>query len=80
MTGFATSGYVFFRTRPDWQCPWRWVSSSLLPALLPGFLYLRFIRFRIGPLCDEYVYNLHRLGADRVCRLDSVERDRWPGP
>jgi hypothetical protein len=64
ITGLACGAYVLFRMRPAWQVPGALGFLVLLLALLPGFLYLRFIRFRIGPLCDEYVYNLHRLGAD----------------
>jgi hypothetical protein len=74
VTGLATSGYVFFRTRPEWQVPAVLGFLVLLLALLPGFLYLRFIRFRIGPLCDEYVYNLHRLGVDETRYLPEPVR------
>ncbi len=66
VTGLAAWTYVFFRRYPDWQIPAGQGFVVLLLALLPGFLYLRFIRFRIGPLCDEYVYNLHRLGVDET--------------
>ena len=64
ITGLATATYVLFRERTAWQVPVALGFLVLLFSLLPGFLYLRFIRFRIGPLCDEYVYNLHRLGVD----------------
>ena len=88
ITGLATAAYVLFRMRADWQAPVALGFLVLLLSLLPGFLYLRFIRFRIGPLCDEYVYNLHRLGADksrflpepraRVRCLGDLERHRGP--
>ena len=66
VTGLATSAYVLFRVHPGWQVPGATGFVVLLLALLPGFLYLRFIRFRIGPLSAEYVDNLHRLGVDDV--------------
>jgi hypothetical protein len=82
VTACAIAAYVVFRTRPAWQVPTAQGFAVLLLALLPGFLYLRFIRFRIGPLCAEYVYNLHRLGVDEPRYLPeplraSAEWDRW---
>lgn len=64
VTGLATATYVALRAHPSWQLPAAQAFVVLLLGLLPGFLYLRFIRFRIGPLCDEYVAVLHRLGVD----------------
>jgi hypothetical protein len=64
VTGLSTCAYVYFRLHPEWQMPAAQGFFVLLCALLPGFLYLRFIHFRLGPLCEEYVYNLHRLGVD----------------
>jgi hypothetical protein len=51
-------------------------------TLLPAFLYLRFVRFRLDPVREEYVYNLHRLGVDRVRNLPRPPRtseawQRW---
>ena len=63
-TGVAGASYVLFAEHPAWRMPVLSAFLVLLPTLLPGFLYLRFITFRIGPLCEEYVYNLHRLGVD----------------
>jgi hypothetical protein len=74
ITGLATAAYVLFRMRPEWQVPVALGFIVLLFALLPGFLYLRFIRFRIGPLSDEYVYNLHRLRVDEPCFLPEPAR------
>ncbi|WP_448624696.1 hypothetical protein [Geodermatophilus sp. URMC 64] len=56
--------YVVFRVHPDWQVAAASGFLVLFPTLLPGFLYLRFLRYRVEPLCAEYVYNLHRLGVD----------------
>ncbi len=64
VTGLSTCAYVYFRLHPEWQMPAAQGFLVLLCSLLPGFLYLRFIHFRLGPLCEEYVYNLHRLGVD----------------
>jgi hypothetical protein len=55
---------VVFDDHAAWRVPVLSAFLVVLPTLLPGFLYLRFITFRIGPLRDEYVYNLHRLGVD----------------
>jgi hypothetical protein len=74
VTGLAISGYAVFRVHPDWQVPGALGFLVLLLALLPGFLYLRFIRFRLDPLCDEYVYNLHRLGVDETRYLPEPVR------
>jgi hypothetical protein len=74
VTGLATWTYVHFRLYPEWRVPVVQCFVVLLFALLPGFLYLRFIRFRIGPLCDEYVYNLHRLGVDETRFLPEPAR------
>ncbi len=51
-------------------------------TVLPAFLYLRFARFRLDPVCDEYVHNLHRLGVDRPRDLPEPPRaseawERW---
>ncbi|MGY1617401.1 hypothetical protein ACI797_11745 [Geodermatophilus sp. SYSU D00691] len=82
VTGLAIWAYVVFRMNPGWQEPVALAFLVLLLALLPGFLYLRFIRFRIGPLCDEFVYNLHRLGVDETRFLPEPARasavwSRW---
>ncbi|MGX5653407.1 hypothetical protein ACWKWC_01375 [Geodermatophilus nigrescens] len=82
VTGLATASYVAFRTHPLWQVPAAQAFAVLLLGLLPGFLYLRFIRFRIGPLCDEYVQVLHRLGVDEPRFLPEPSRSsaawrRW---
>lgn len=82
VTGLATAAYVVFRVVPGWQVPVLQGFAVLLLALLPGFLYLRFIKFRLRPLCDEYVYNLHRLGVDEARHLPEPPRpsaawQRW---
>jgi hypothetical protein len=51
-------------------------------TLLPALLYMRFVRFRLDPVCEEYVHNLHRLGVDRVRNLPQPPRtseawQRW---
>jgi len=51
-------------------------------TLLPALLYMRFVRFRLDPVCEEYVYNLHRLGVERVRNLPQPPRtseawQRW---
>ncbi len=61
--------YVLFRVRPDWRVPAVRGFAVVLLTLFPGFLFLRFIRFRLEPLRLEYVYNLHRLGVDRPGNL-----------
>jgi hypothetical protein len=64
VTGLAIGLYVLFRVHRDWQVAAASGFVVLLLTLLPGFLYLRFVRYRIEPICAEYVYNLHRLGVD----------------
>ena len=81
-TGAALTAYLVFVNHPAWRLPVLDAFLVLLPTLLPGFLYLRFITFRIGPLRDEYVYNLHRLGVDAPEHLPEPPRpshawQRW---
>jgi hypothetical protein len=61
--------YAVFRRHPTWQAPALSGFAVVLLTLLPGFLYMRFLRFRLGPVRVEYVYNLHRLGVDRAGNL-----------
>jgi hypothetical protein len=42
---------------------------AVLLSILPGWLYLQFIRFRGRSLYDEYVLNLFRLRIDEYCNL-----------
>jgi hypothetical protein len=42
---------------------------AALLSVLPGWLYLLFIRFRGRSLYDEFVLNLFRLRIDRFCNL-----------
>jgi hypothetical protein len=46
-----------------------------LLSFLPGWLYVRFLGLRAGALWNEYVLNLHRLGADDVKYLPPLPRD-----
>ena len=62
--GLTIAGYAVFSAHTSWQSPALRGFSVVLLTLLPGFLYLRFLRFRLRPLWIEYVYNLHRLGID----------------
>lgn len=56
--------YVVLVDRPQWQVPLLRGFTVLLLTVLPGLLYLRFVRIRLLPLSTEYVYNLHRLRLD----------------
>jgi hypothetical protein len=42
---------------------------AALLSVLPGWLFLQFIRFRGRSLYDEYVLNLFRLRIDELCNL-----------
>jgi hypothetical protein len=51
-------------------------------SFFPGWLFVRFVGFRAGAVWDEYVLNLHRLGADLPEHLprpptNSLYHDRW---
>ncbi|MGZ4618330.1 MAG: hypothetical protein ACXV3F_06305 [Frankiaceae bacterium] len=71
--------YVLFRVKPEWREPALRGFAVVLLTLFPGFLFVRFIRFRLEPLRLEYVYNLHRLGVDRPGNLPEPPRsaDAW---
>lgn len=73
-TGAATTGYVTFANHLEWHVPALSGFVVLLLTLLPGFLYLRFITFRIRPMCDEYVDVLHRMGVDAPSHLPEPPR------
>ena len=77
--GWVIGLYVLFRVMPQWRVPALRGFAVVLLTLLPGFLFVRFIRFRLEPLRLEYVYNLHRLGVDRPGNLPEPPRsaDAW---
>ncbi len=70
---------MVFDDHAAWRVPVLWAFLVVLPTLLPDLL--RFITFRIGPLRDEYVYNLHRLGVDSPEHLAEPPRSSkaWVG-
>jgi hypothetical protein len=43
--------------------------AGWLLSLLPGWIYIRYLRERVASLWDEYVLNLHRLAQDRPRHL-----------
>jgi hypothetical protein len=71
--------YWWFDTHPGWRESWFQGFCVLLPTLLPAFLYMRFLRYRLWPIRIEYVFNLHRLGCDRPGALPEppVGTDFW---
>jgi hypothetical protein len=56
--------------------------ATAVLALLPGWLFVRFLAFRAGALWNEYVLNLHRLKIDEPQHLprppeNSTYYHRW---
>lgn len=71
--------YWWFETHPGWRESWFQGFCVLVPTLLPAFLYMRFLRYRLWPIRIDYVFNLHRLGVDRPGALPEppVGTDFW---
>jgi hypothetical protein len=56
--------------------------AIVVVSFLPGWLFVRFLAYRAGPLWNEYVLNLYRLGIDHPRHLPrppetSMYYERW---
>ena len=78
----AVVAHLLLWRHPGWRESTARAYAVILFTLAPALLYLRFVRFRLLPVCIDYVYNLHRLRVDEPKYLPEPPKgsryhDRW---